>query len=55
MSNLSSHAFQSLGGGTYRVTGFRVNPRTGRYMTPVHEGARTPSNVLASKPRSDSK
>lgn len=29
----TSSQFQSLGNGTYRVTGARVSPTTGRYLT----------------------
>jgi hypothetical protein len=29
----TSNQFQNLGNGTYRVTGARVSPTTGRYLT----------------------
>lgn len=33
MAENRSNSFQNLGNGTYRVTGVRVSPSTGRYLT----------------------
>ncbi|ROS22099.1 hypothetical protein EDF22_3605 [Rathayibacter sp. PhB127] len=33
MTNSSSNSFQSLGNGGFRVSGARISPTTGRYVT----------------------
>lgn len=40
MAGSSNQQFQSLGNGAYRVTGARVSPTTGRYVTRSSESGR---------------
>lgn len=48
MAEKSTSRLQSLGNGAYRVTGVRVSPVTGRYLT----GSGAPSRVVVKRPNS---
>jgi hypothetical protein len=50
MAENSNGSFQSVGNDTYRVSGVRVNPTTGRYVTGTSsQSAARPSSASSSK------
>ena len=53
MAKSSSSSFQSLGNGAYRVSGARVSPTTGKYVTrsSVSEGAKSSASGSKAQPK----